>query len=213
MGISASGNRNGNGPGSIGRVLSQVRRVSYRGGVSKGANPLETGGGTILAMAAMNAVTAMGGTSDVFPPDFSSTVGRIRALIPDVEQVDYSGEGEPEYMFSDAHLKNLHAISVGGELGRIYRAAASALRALAVSEGLIQKVIRTEDLQTDGAKMTSALLSAARALDDRADQADEDEESVMTIVDFQPRPQDAFPYTLRGFPAGWTASSGLGRWL
>lgn len=174
------------------------------------------GASTIHAMAAMSAVTATSGTQDVFPPDYSTPVGKIRTLIPDVEQVDYMDTGVAEYMFSDAHLRTLYEISVGGATGRLYRAAASALRALAVSEGLIQKVIRTEDLQTDGAKLTSALLGAARALDDRAEQADEEVET-MVIVDFQPLPQDAFPYSLRGFPGGWTYGAaevgGFGRWL
>lgn len=151
---------------------------------------------------------------NIYPPDFSTVVGRIRALVPDVEMVDYTGEGVPEYMFSDAHLTGLYAISVGSPMGRIHRAAASAMRALAVSEGLIQKVIRTEDLQTDGAKLASALLGAAKQLEDRANQVDEEEEAgYMVIVDFQPQPQDAFPYSLRGFPTNYTERTGIGRWL
>ncbi|MCP9209725.1 hypothetical protein [Streptomyces cucumeris] len=146
-------------------------------------------------------------TDDVFPPDYSSKIGKIRALVPDVEQVDYSGEGTPEYMFSDAHLAGLYAISSGDDPARIYRAAASALRALAISEGLIQKVIRTEDLQTDGAKLASALLNGAKALEDRAD-ITEEEGCGMVIVDFQPVPQDGFAYSLHGFPSSWTAGSG-----
>src|SRR5690606_14734903 len=74
-------------------------------------------------------------------------------------------------------------------------------------EGLIQKVIRTEDLQTDGAKLASALLSGAKALEDRADMAEE-EEDAMIIVDFQPLPQDGFSYTLHGFPESWMAGHG-----
>lgn len=164
-------------------------------------------------MAAMTFVTATSGTSDTVPPDFTTAIGRIRALIPDVEQVDYTGEDEPEYMFSDLHLSALYEIAPGETNARIYRAAASALRALAVSEGLIQKVIRTEDLQTDGAKLASALLTAARQLDDRADQVDEDSE-IMQIVDFQPLPQETFPYSLRGFPAAYTYGlTGFRGWL
>jgi hypothetical protein len=152
---------------------------------------------------------------DVYPPDFGSVIGQIRALVPDVEQVDYSDTGVAEYMFSDAHLRGLYTIAMGEGSARIYRAAASALRALAVSEGLIQKVIRTEDLQTDGAKLAGALLSGAKQLDDRADAADEDSE-IMMIVDFQPLPQDGFPLSLHGFPTEWTSgvgSSTFRRWL
>ncbi|MFE0472525.1 hypothetical protein ACFW2V_13015 [Streptomyces sp. NPDC058947] len=121
-----------------------------------------------------------------------------------------------EYMFSDAHLDNLHVIAHGTGPARLYRAAASALRTLAVSEGLIQKVIRTEDLQTDGAKLASALLAGAKAWEDRANSM-EDEEEAMVIVDFQPLPQEGFPYAMRGFPSeGMSSAPGgrnIGAWL
>ena len=153
---------------------------------------------------------------DVFPPDFGSVIGQVRALIPDVEQVDYSDNGTAEYMFTDAHLRGLYAIAMGEGSARIYRAAASALRALAVSEGLIQKVIRTEDLQTDGAKLAGALLAGAKQLEDQANAADEDSE-IMMVVDFQPLPQDGFSLSLHGFPTEWTSgvggSSTFSRWL
>jgi hypothetical protein len=153
---------------------------------------------------------------DIFPPDFSSTTGQIRALIPDIEQVDYADTGTSEYMFSDAHLEGLYAIAQGEGTARIYRAAASALRALAVSEGLIQKVIKTEDLQTDGAKLASALMAGARAMEDRADAVEEQEEGMM-VVDFQPVPMDGFPYSMHGFPMQWTVGPGslstFRRWL
>lgn len=161
------------------------------------------------------AAVSTGTSEDVAPVDFSTTVGQIRALIPDVEQVDYSDSGVMEYMFSDAHLRGLYAIARGDDPARIYRAAASALRALAVSEGLTQKVIRTEDLQTDGAKLASALLAGAKQLEDQASSADEDSE-IMMIVDFQPLPQDGFPFSLHGFPTEWTTGvggRGISRWL
>ena len=50
---------------------------------------------------------------DVYPPDFTSSRGRVRALLPDVEQVDFSGEGVPEYLFSDAHIDAFLATSRG----------------------------------------------------------------------------------------------------
>lgn len=152
---------------------------------------------------------------DTAPPDFGTDIGMIRALIPDVEQVDYRDQGTPEYMFSDQHLMGLYRIAPGEGSSRLYRAAASALRALAVSEGLIQKVIRTEDLQTDGAKLASALLAGARALEERGDAAEDDDMAGMIIVDFQPQPQDRLSFTMHGFPE--PASGGFGgscaRWL
>lgn len=153
---------------------------------------------------------------DIWPPDLATDRGKVRALIPDVEQVDFSGEGVPQYIFSDAHIDALLATSRGGPLGRIKRAAAKGMRAIAVSEALIQKVIRTEDLQTDGAKTATALLAAARDLEGEADQDDEDADDryAFTIVDFQPQPPDCLPYALRGYPqscnCGVTEGCGCG---
>lgn len=150
--------------------------------------------------------TGMG--QDVYPVDFSTVVGQIRGLISDTDQVDFSDTGVSEYMFSDAYLNGMYQIAMGEGSAKIYRAAASALRALAISEGLIQKVIRTEDLQTDGAKLASAFLAGAKQLEDQARGADEEAE-IMMIVDFQPVPRDLFPFALHGFPT----ESGFGRWL
>lgn len=139
---------------------------------------------------------------DIWPPDFTTARGQVRAQIPDVEQVDFSGEGVPEYIFSDDHIDALLAISRGGPIARVKRAAAKGMRAIAVSEALIQKVIRTEDLQTDGAKTANALLAAARDLEEQADQDDEEDDDryAFAVVDFQPQPPDCLPYTLRGYP-------------
>ncbi len=153
-----------------------------------------------------------GAAEDVVPVDFSTVIGQIRALVPDVEQVDFEDSGSPSYLFSDAHLRGLHLIAPGDGTAKIYRAASSALRALAVSEALIQKVIRTEDLQTDGAKLATALLAGARQLEEQADKAEE-EADIMTVVDFQPLPPDCIPYDLRGFPSWQTGAGSLGRWL
>lgn len=149
---------------------------------------------------------------DIYPPDFTTDIGRVRALVPDVEQTDFSGAGVPEYIFSDAHLTALVATSRGTGNPRILRAAASAIRAIAVSEGLISKVIKTEDLQTDGAKLASALLGAARQLEDTAQEEEEDDEDRygFAVVDFQPYPYDCLPYGLRGFPAVCCAGSRVG---
>lgn len=165
---------------------------------------------------------------DTYPPDFTTDLGKVRALLPDVEQVDFSGEGVPEYLFSDAHLNALLAAARGRGRSRIYRAAAMGLRAIAVSEGLIAKVIKTEDLQTDGAKLATALMAGAKAWEDQADKDDEDAEEWeygFVIVDFQPQPADCLPYGLRGFPAccgsmvgggcrcgTYDHGSGFGRW-
>lgn len=165
---------------------------------------------------------------DVYPPNFSTARGKVRALLPDVEQVDFSGEGVPEYLFSDLHIDAFLATARGSGSGKIYRAAALGLRAIATSEGLIQKVIKTEDLQTDGAKLASALFSGAKGLEDEAARQEEEEDEWtygFTIVDFQPQPADCLGATLRGFPSccgSWSSAgcgcgnyghgSGFGRW-
>lgn len=166
---------------------------------------------------------------DLYPPDFSTELGRLRALIPDVDQNDFSDSGEPSYLFSDQHLNAYLALygSSSSQVGKVKRAAASALTAIATSEALISKVIRTEDLQTDGAKLATALLSAAgrlnREAEDDDERADDLDDGAFAIVDFEPMPRDYFSSTWRGFPGGcgcagscgcgnYGHGSGFGRW-
>jgi hypothetical protein len=130
--------------------------------------------------------------TDISPPDYSSPVGLVRAHIPDVEQVDWEHDGNASYLFTDSHLTGL--LSLNGVLPNEYqswsikRAAADAVDALAVSEALISKVIKTEDLQTDGAKVANALIQRAvqlrRAADDEEESAVAD--TAFTIVDYIP---------------------------
>ncbi|MGP9528149.1 hypothetical protein [Glutamicibacter sp. AOP5-A2-18] len=65
----------------------------------------------------------------------------------------------------------------------VYRAAADALEAIAVSEVLVSKVIRTQDLSTDGAKVADALRKLAETLRSRADDEDPDFGGVFEIID------------------------------
>lgn len=142
--------------------------------------------------------------ADIYPPDFGSELGMVRSLIPDVEQSDFAGEGVPAYLFSDSHLQALLRLYASkGQRSRIKRVAADAITAVAVSEALISKVITTEDLQTDGAKLATALLAGAKQLREDADKDDEEDEACFgfEIVDFQPYPQECLPYALSGFPS------------
>lgn len=73
---------------------------------------------------------------------------------------------------------------------RVRMAAADALDAIAVSEVLVGKVIRTQDLQTDGAKVAAELRAQAaghraRATADR-EQADDDASGGIFVLEFQP---------------------------
>ena len=90
--------------------------------------------------------------ADQFPPDYSTSVGKVRALIPDVEQVDWENDGNASYMFTDNHLEGLLALYPAIEnpddvdytsTVHIRRAAADAVDVLATSEALISKVIKT----------------------------------------------------------------------
>lgn len=133
--------------------------------------------------------------ADIFPPDYSSSVGLVRALIPDTEQVDWETDGSVSYLFTDSHLAGL--LSLNGatpddyKSWNIKRAAADAVDALATSEALISKVIKTEDLQTDGAKLANALVQRAVQLRRSAEDEEEsaDLETAFTIVDFIPARQ------------------------
>lgn len=145
--------------------------------------------------------------TDVTPPDYSSSVGKVRALIPDVEQVDWERDGNASYMFTDAHLESLLSLyppienpdDVGYQSTvHIRRAAADAVDTLATSEVLISKVIKTEDLQTDGAKAANAMTNRAAALRRQADkeEADLEARTAFTIIDYQPARNPWYPQTI-----------------
>lgn len=103
---------------------------------------------------------------------FLTDVTRVRALIPDLELVPNSlRPGSPvEYKFSD------EAIAVYIELakGNLFRAAAFAVSAQAMTEAEIGKVITTEDLSTNGATVMNAMQPRAVWLFSLADKFDAD---------------------------------------
>lgn len=152
--------------------------------------------------------------ADVSPPDFSTAVGKVRALIPDIDQVDWERDGNASYIFSDSHLEGLLSLYPPIEnpddvdyksTVHIRRAAADAVDAIATSEALISKVVKTEDLQTDGAKVANALVQRAIQLRRQADkeESDLDLDTAFTIVDFQParQPLNRWPSRIRNAPA------------
>lgn len=134
---------------------------------------------------------------DIYPPDYASPVGQVRTLISDTTQEDYDQNGTPRYLLSDGQLTAL--ISARGE-GKLYGATADALRALAANEILIGKYIRTQDLQTDGAKVGDALRLLAREYENKQKQDDDDnalEEFAFEIVDFRypyVNPEDTYRF-------------------
>lgn len=134
--------------------------------------------------------------------DFKTAVGKVRALIPDVEEIPNSNRpgDAPEYLFSDDHLgvfldtvgatptdpnDSLTYVSTGAQN---FWAAALACDAIGGSEALISKVITTEDLATDGAKLGNYWTNRAKWLRQQAAQLESDEFDGFEIVPFYPRP-------------------------
>lgn len=119
---------------------------------------------------------------DISPPDYATTVGQVRLLIPDVEQLENPADPTAElaYIFDDHQIQAF--VSLYSD--NVKRAAAQAKLVLATSEALINKVIRTADYTTDGAKLGAELRAQAKQLQDEADKddlADSYEESFIVV--------------------------------
>lgn len=141
---------------------------------------------------------------DVFPPDYGTDVGRVRKYIPDVKQLPEPEDpySEPSYIFSDEELQSF--VDDQTEFGlietrswHIRRAAADAMIALANDENLILKKIVSEDLETDGPAVATALIKAATLAYGRADadQFGADNEEIFISV---PYTHDPPRYDWRG---------------
>ena len=101
------------------------------------------------------------------PTTPGSPAHQLRLLISDVD--------ETRQVLTDGHVEgylSLHGVTPtaattagsGVPMHTIRRAAADALDAIATSEVLVSKVIRTQDLSTDGPKVADALRKQATAL-------------------------------------------------
>jgi hypothetical protein len=120
-------------------------------------------------------------TPDLFPPDYTTAIGQVRLLIPDVEQLDNLADptASAEYLFNDSQIQAFLALYSNN----VKRAAAQAKLVLATSEALINKVIRTADYTTDGAKLGAELRAQAQLLMSEADKDDaEDSYDSFSIV-------------------------------
>lgn len=120
-------------------------------------------------------------TPDITPPDYTTAVGQVRLLIPDVEQLgDLANPTNPAaYIFSDPQIQAFLSLYSNN----VKRAAAQAKLVLSTSEALINKVIKTDDLATDGAKLAQELRAQAQMLMAEADKDDtEDSYDSITIV-------------------------------
>ena len=100
--------------------------------------------------------------------------GKVRLLIPD------SDVTAGVVVFQDADIDAF--LELEGD--NVRRAAAQALDTIAASEALVQKVIKTMDVQTDGAKLAEALMKRAKALRDQAAGLDVDEDDQFAVAEF-----------------------------
>lgn len=111
------------------------------------------------------------------PVNFNTPVGQVRLLIADLD--------EASFLLADDFITGYLSLNNGS----VRRAAASCLDAMATSEVLRAKVIKTQDLSTDGAKVAAELRAQAAALraQAEAEEAAEDDGSYFTFVAFEPR--------------------------
>ncbi len=101
--------------------------------------------------------------------DPSTPAGRVRLLINDVDPTSP--------VFADDEITAFLDL----EDGDVRYAAAQALDTIATNEALVLKVVKTMDLQTDGAKVAEALMVRAKAL---RDQADTDSDGTIEVITF-----------------------------
>lgn len=106
--------------------------------------------------------------------DYTTPVGQVRLLIADVT--------EGSFLLADDQITGYLSI----ENARVKRAAARALDAIATSEVLVSKKIRTLDLQTDGPAVAAELRAQAKQLRDEDDQDGEEGPWAIDVVTFDP---------------------------
>ena len=113
-----------------------------------------------------------------FTYNLATDRGKVRLLISDTNAADTTLQ-----VFQDDEVDVFLAMNVG-----VKRAAAAALLVMAGSVACLDKVIRSQDLATDGAKVADALRALARDL--RAEAvADEDDadDGGLSVIDFNGR--------------------------
>lgn len=103
--------------------------------------------------------------------DPTTDVGRVRLLIADTDEANAVLQDEDIDAFLDME-------------GDVRLAAAQALDTIATSEALVQKVLKTMDVQTDGAKLAEALMKRAAALRTQAATVDEDADDQFAVAEF-----------------------------
>lgn len=112
--------------------------------------------------------------------DYTSPIGQVRVLIPDVRKLEDLRDlrNEPRYLFTDDEI--LAFLAVNNE--NVKRAAADACDAIGMDKALQLLVLKTDDKQTDGAKLLDAIVKRAKTLREQAKEDDENNLSFDVIM-------------------------------
>lgn len=103
--------------------------------------------------------------------DYTTDLGKVRLLIPDTD--------ETNFVLGDDQITALLDMEV-----YVKRAAAAALDLIASNEVMVSKVIRTQDLQTDGSKVSAELRARAAELRRQVDEDDDATSGNIDVADF-----------------------------
>jgi hypothetical protein len=122
--------------------------------------------------------------------DYSTARGQVRLLTSDIDESFLVWDDDA----LNGHLRlwGITPTATDASRATLKRVAADVLDATATSEALIAKVIRTQDLSTDGSKTATALRDHAERLRAQAD-ADDDAAGggFFDVVEFTPYPVTA----------------------
>lgn len=112
--------------------------------------------------------------------DYTSPIGQVRVLIPDLRKLEDLRDlrNEPRYLFTDDEILAFLAVNNGN----VKRAAADACDAIGMDKALQLLVLKTDDKQTDGAKLLDAIVKRAKTLRDQAKEDDENNLSFDVIM-------------------------------
>lgn len=112
--------------------------------------------------------------------DYTSSVGQVRVLIPDLRKLEDLRDlrNEPRYLFTDDEILAFLAVNNGN----VKRAAADACDAIGMDKALQLLVLKTDDKQTDGAKLLDAIVKRAKTLREQAKEDDENNLSFDVIM-------------------------------
>lgn len=112
--------------------------------------------------------------------DYTSPIGQVRVLIPDLRKLEDLRDlrNEPRYLFTDDEILAFLAVNNGN----VKRAAADACDAIGMDKALQLLVLKTDDKQTDGAKLLDAIVKRAKTLREQSKEDDENNLSFDVIM-------------------------------